>query len=73
MLDTCSPAILKDFPAEEQTIYGMLGVGNPQLGCGEVAHNPKFDVDESALAPGAFSTMQIALALLNREDSAVQA
>lgn len=54
-------------------IYGMLGVGNPQLGCGEVAHNPKFDVDESALAPGAFSTMQIALALLNREDSAVQA
>ena len=47
-------------------LYAFVGIGNRKLGCGEVAHNPKFDVDESALAPGAFSTLQVALALLDR-------
>ena len=47
-------------------MYGMVGIANAAMGCGEVAHNPRFDVDEAALAPGAYSTLQIALALLNR-------
>lgn len=47
-------------------LYAFVGIGNRETGCGEVAHNPRFDVDESALAPGAFSTLQAALALLER-------
>ena len=45
-------------------MMAMVGIGNESLGCGEVNHNPKWDIDESALAFGAYSTLQAVLALL---------
>ncbi len=44
------------------TIFGFLGVGNDQKGTMNIPmHNPKFDIDEDALAVGVAATLAFAL------------
>jgi metal-dependent amidase/aminoacylase/carboxypeptidase family protein len=47
----------------------FLGVGSETDGAlGTVMHNPKFDIDESALKLGSLASARFALAALGQED-----
>ncbi|MBF4692198.1 M20 metallopeptidase family protein [Fusibacter ferrireducens] len=47
-------------------VYGFIGLDNEALGSGEYNHNPKFDIDESAMKNGVAVTVQFALDFLNQ-------
>jgi len=54
---------LRYFPG----VYAFLGIKNEELGTGAEHHNPKFDLDESALKNGTAITVQYTLDFLNNK------
>lgn len=67
-LITCEPWMasesmsfyLKNYPG----VFAFLGISNEKLGSGGAHHNPKFDIDESALKIGTAVTVQYVMDFL---------
>ena len=45
------------------SVFGFLGVGNPDAGSGAGAHTSRFDLDEAALKGGVLATLSVVMAI----------